>query len=494
MAERFQRQSFITPRVAQTGDLASLSLRLRAISNVVSSAATFQSQLDFRGRQNQQAAVKAYQGSVSNDILEGVSRIQAESFTEAEFNKKVGEFRTGMFTDVPPEFQDQFTQIFDNIETRSRIQLQGADVERVNEENKVLTQQGLTGFSKQATKAAFGGDLATLEFSRDNFISLLDNPRFTASEIGEFIQELDKELEEQLVLGKIDSLYTEDPRKALIAISAFSESKDLDMEPDEQKRITALAWANVNNRTKQAEAVTKIADDETEARIKANEEDLSAKAYAGELTEVEFIQAIRDRDIDAKAADRVRKRMNNATAVRDNPDALIEFRATIADLSPIEAELQLDVMIDNGLLTGGTAAGLLKEVQIRDQKEEDQAIKIERDLLKQIVKPLTGPGSALLDPQAEAKSAFAMAEFNRRAAEGEDPTAVREEIMGIFANGNQILSRNLPPLRFGTIDNLQEAETLVLQAREKLEITEEEGERQLELIRIMSTLNKSPFK
>ena len=516
---RFQRQSFLTPQVAQTQDLSSLAQRLGAVKQVSSSvfdvvapiagerarrlgaeqaeqefdeegrpiAPALRSGITAAGRGFNEASIKAYQGALSNDILEGVERIKAESFTEAEFSKKVGEFKAGVMTDVPPQFQGQFLTLFDNIATRGRIELQGVDVERANQENKVLAQQGLTGFSRQATKAAFNGDLETLEFARDSFIDLLDNPRFTPSEIAESILELDKELDEQQVLGTVDSLYTDDPRKAFIAISAFSNNKDLDIAPDEQKRITALAYQGVMNRTKISEQTEKIEDDDNEARIKANEEDLSVKAYSDELSEVEFLQSIRDRDIDPEAADRIRKRMNNVSAVKDNANVLLDIERDFYDLTTEEIELRIDNGVEDGDLTSSTASRLQRNLITRDKATEDEQTTITRNLLRGFLTEQSAL-SSVFDKGKERRLASGLAQYNERTAAGEEPNTVFLDILNQSSEQNELILRTLPSLRFGSPENLDDSETQVTNAFNSQEITREEANRQLELIKTMRGL------
>ncbi len=516
---RFQRQSFLTPQVARTDDLSSLAQRLgavRGISSQVSSivapiarrrsfargageavqefdeegrpiAPTLRTAFTASGRGFNEASLKAYQGALSNDILEGVERIKAESFTEAEFNKKVGEFRSGVMTDVPPQFQGQFLTLFDNIATRGRIELQGVDVERANQENKVLAQQGLTALGRQAAKAAFNGDTATLEFARDSFIDLLDNPRFTPNEIAESLLELDKELDEQQVLGTVDSLYTDDPRNAFIAISAFSNAKDLDISPDEQKRITALAYQGVMNRTKISEQTEKIEDDESEARIKSNEEDLSVKAYGDELSEVEFLQAIRNRDIDATAVDRIRKRMNSISTVRDNPNVLLDIERQFPDLTTGELEVLIDNAVDDGNMTSATASRLQRNVIVRDKTAEDEQVRITRNLLRGFLTEQSALTS-IFDRSKERRLASGMAQYNERTAAGEEPNVVFLDILNQSSDQNELILRTLPPLRFGSPDNLDDSEAQTTNAFTTGVISREEANRQLELIKTMRGL------
>ncbi len=487
----FERQSLVFPQVAQTGDLSSLAQRLGAIRQA--SQTTFSVVSDIARSQKEaatiakNAATKAYEGAVSNDILEGVERIKAESFSEAEFNAKITEFRAGVFSDIPPESLQRLTTVFDNIATRSRIGLQAADIEQINQENKVLAEQGISGFRRQATKAAFAGDLETVEFARDNLVNLLDNPSFTPSEIADTIRELDRELDEQQVLGTIDALYTEDPEKALLAISVFQNSKDLDMEPDEQKRITALAYQMVSNRTKLAENIEKIEDDENEARIKKNEEDLSIKARAGELSEVEFIQALRDRDIDANAGDRIRQRMNKPSTVRDNPNVILDIERQFPELSTGELEILLDNAVDDGSLTAATVGRFQRAVITRDEKSEDEQIRITRNLLTGFLKE-QNQFSALFDPSKERRLASGLAQYNERTAAGEEPNTVFLDILNQSSEQNELILRTLPALRFGSPDNLDDAETQTTNAFTNNQLTREEANRQLELIETMRAL------
>jgi len=482
---RLERQPLVLPQITQAGDLGSLAQRLGAFRQA--SQAVFNVAADVAIRQKN-ATTKAYEGAVSNDILEGVERIKAESFSEAEFNAKITEFRAGVFTDIPPNFQGQFTTLFDNIETRSRIDLQAADIEKTNEENKVLAEQGIGAFRRQATKAAFSGDLETVEFARDGLINLLDNPRFTPSEIGDSIRELDKELDEQQVLGTIDALYTDDPRSALLAISVFQNSKDLDIEPDEQKRITALAYQGVLNRTKLSENIEKVEDDDNETRIKANEEDLSIKAYSGELTEVEFVQSLRNRDIDAAAADRVRKRMNKPSTVRDNPNVILDIERQFPDLATGELEILIDNAVDDGEMTAATAARFQRSVIARDEKVEDEQTRITRGLLTGFLKE-QNQFSSLFDPSKERRLASGLAQYNERTAAGEEPNTVFLDILNQSSEQNELILRTLPPLRFGAPDNLDDAETQTTNAFTNKQLTREEANRQLELIDTMRALN-----
>lgn len=487
MVERFQRQPLVTSQVAQTSDLSSLAQRLGAFRQVAQGV--FNVVSDIKSRQNS-AEVKAYEGAVSNDILEGVERIKAESFSEAEFNVKVTEFKAGVMTDIPPEFQAQFTTLFDNIETRSRIELHASDTEKTNEENKVLAEQGISAFRRQATKAAFAGDFETVEFARDGLINLLDNPRFTPSEIGDSIRELDKELDEQQVLGAVDALYTDDPRKALLAISVFQNEKNLDIEPDEQKRITALAYQSILNRTKLSENLEKIEDDDNEAQIKANEEDLSIKAYSGELSEVEFIQSLRDRDIDAAAGDRVRKRMNKPSTVRDNPNVILDIERQFPDLTTAELEVLIDNAVDDGNMTSGTASRLQRAVVARDETTEDDVIRNTRALLKGFLKKQSDFGipSLSFDTNAAQREAAGLAQYNERTAAGEEPNAVLLDILNQSSRENELILNRLPTLRFGSPDNLDDAETQTANAFTNKQLTREEANRQLELIETMRAL------
>ena len=480
----FEKQPLVLPQVAQTGDLGSLAQRLGAFRQASQTAFSVVS--DIKGRQNN-AATKAYEGAVSNDILEGVERIKAESFSEAEFNVKVTEFKAGVMTDIPPEFQGQFATLFDNIETRSRIELHAADTEQANEENKVLAEQGISAFRRQATKAAFAGDLETVEFSRNGLINLLDNPRFTASEIGDSIRELDKELDEQQVLGAVDALYTDDPRKALLAISVFQNDKDLDIEPDEQKRITALAYQSVLNRTKLSENLERIEDDDNEARIKKNEEDLSIKAYSGELSEVEFIQSLRNRDIDAAAGDRVRKRMNKPSTVRDNPNVILDIERQFPDLTTGEIEILIDTAVDDGNITAATAGRFQRAVITRDEKAEDEQTRITRGLLTGFLRE-QNQFSSLLDPTKERRLASGLAQYNERTVAGEEPNTVFLDILNQSSDQNELILRTLPALRFGSPENLDDAETQTTNAFTNNQLTREEANRQLELIETMRAL------
>lgn len=490
MAERFQRQALSVPQVAQTGDLSSLAQRLGAARqasgtafNVVAGIA----QEEQRVRSVEaQAAAKAFQGSMSNDILEGVSRIKAESNTEEEFNAKVTGFKEGLATDVPPEFSQDFELLFDNVSTRARIELNSIDVDRQQAEDKVMAQQGIDSFRKEATKAAFSGDLETLEFSRNGILSLLDNPSFTPSEIGDTLRELDAELDEQQVLGTVDSLYNEDPRKALIAISTFQNSKDLPLEPDEQKRITALAYQGVLNRTKLSESLEKIEDDDNEAFILANEKDLSVKAFSGELSEPEFLNALKDRRIDAAAADRIRKRMNNVSAVKDNPNVLLDIERQFPDLSSGELEVLLDNAVTDGNLTTATVSRLQRNINQRDKTEEDADIKNNRDLLKGF---LTEQGIfTAFDPGKEKRLAAGMAQYNERTLAGEDPNAVVLDVLNQNTEQNELVLRTLPKLRFGTAEDLGGSRVQVVNAADNGTITDEEAERQLKLIQTMEGL------
>ena len=149
MAERFQRQALSVPQVAQTGDLSSLAQRLGAARqasgtafNVVAGIA----QEEQRVRSVEaQAAAKAFQGSMSNDILEGVSRIKAESNTEEEFNAKVTGFKEGLATDVPPEFSQDFELLFDNSHQDGLIDIQ-----------EEVTVQSLLGGNVKSASASAG--------------------------------------------------------------------------------------------------------------------------------------------------------------------------------------------------------------------------------------------------------------------------------------------------------------------------------------------------
>ena len=490
MAERFQRQALSVPQVAQTNDLGSLAQRLNAFTGLASAGVNLIGG-EIRERQaaetvESKAAAKAFQGSMSNDILEGISRIKAESNTEEEFNAKVTGFKEGLATDIPPEFSQDFESLFDNVSTRARIELNGIDVDRQQAEDKVLAQQGIDSFRKEATKAAFAGDLETLELSRNGVISLLDNPSFTPSEIGDTLRELDAELDEQQVLGTVDNFYNEDPRKALIAISTFQNSKDLPLEPDEQKRITALAYQGVLNRTKLSEQIEKIGDDENKAFILANEQDLSVKAFSGELSEPEFLNALKDRRIDASAADRIRKRMNNVSAVKDNPNVILDIERRFPDMSSAEIEVELDNGIKDGNITLATASRFQRNVNQRDKTEEDADIKNNRALLKGF---LTEQGIfSAFDPGKEKRLAAGMALYNERTLAGEDPNEVVLDVLNQNTKQNELVLRTLPKLRFGTAENLPDSKIQVVNAEADGTITEEEAERQLKLIQTMEGL------
>ena len=135
-----------------------------------------------------------------------------------------------------------------------------------------------------------------------------------------------------------------------------------------------------------------------------------------------------------------------------------------------------------------------KSLNARDEKEEDLEINNNRDLLKTLVKPLTGPGATFLDPTSEARSGFALAEYNRRTAEGENPTDVLNDVLEASNKSNEIILRGLPALKFGKVEDLTDAKSRVLDALDNGIINNTEAEKQLGLIQTMEQLKLGTTK
>ena len=439
-----------------------------------------------------QSSLKAYGASVQNDVTENISRIKTENSTDPQaFQKAIDGYKVGLLGEVADPIKPSVIQLFDRLETRARIGVNADFRTRTNEENRALIDQAQTGFTDEAMSSIFNGDIVAFETARESFVSSLDNPLFSPGEVLDRIQAFDDTADESQFLGAIDQRYDEDPRLALKALSDFQNTnpENLDMSPQRQAELVAKGFSSVLNRTKLSEQIETIGDDEVERSQKAAEADLTAKAYSSTLSNAELIDAVNKRLITPSAADRLRKRMNNVVTIKDDPNFVLNFERDLPDLITSEAEAQLDAGVANGQLTASTAGRLQRALATRDQTEEDDLIKINRDLLKGFV---TEQGFlSKFDPQKEKRAAASMADYNIRVAAGENPNEVLLDIIDNGSRNNEIVLRTLPQLRFGSVDNLDQAETDVLQANERGEIDEIQAERELELIRDMRVLKAS---
>jgi len=214
---RFERRSFVTPQVAQTSDLTSLAQRLgqtrqlagQAFSTIAPIAGErarrlgagqavqefdeegrpiapeLRSTFTAAGRGFNQAAIKGYQGAITNDIVETVSRIENESATEDEFNTKIVEVKSGLFTDIPPEFQSGFAALFDDMTLKARLRLNKGDIALQRSEDRENTLAGVESLQSELLKDVRGGDeigaLTKLQAMED----LLDGSELPESEATE---------------------------------------------------------------------------------------------------------------------------------------------------------------------------------------------------------------------------------------------------------------------------------------------------------------------
>jgi hypothetical protein len=415
----------------------------------------------------------AYLASLSNDVREGIGRIEAENQDNLiGFNESIKGWAKGMLEGVDPSVRQELSLRINDRATTSRLAVQNATIEKQNKE----ASEALTISSQKALDEALtfssNGDLPSAASGLIEYNKIIDSQVEAGFLSNAAAQEKKRDAElratHENLVGNIRRIAN--GGKSLDAVNLITEAQQkipTGMSVDEHQDLTAAMIAElnqgINNKNREDIKVGKLSKQEQSL----NYSNLAIGVATGKSDANSIIRSLKSGNITEQQFDKLLNTLNKRGQGVDSFQLINLVETEIRQGGDGEAVRNTIISNIGTNLTESTGQRLLDK--LNEFQDEESILKTgnvtrARGYIIPSIR-VTGPLGAL-DSEAEGRLANAIREFDTRVLEGEDPWEVADQLVDKDA-----LERIANPM-FGTKDNLETSLDKLNQSFDKKEIDE----------------------
>ena len=415
------------------------------------------------------ALQSSYVAGIENDARTDMARIAAENPDDIEsFTASASEFRSGLLTNVSPEFHSAVTQSVDKLIAGYADNVQIATVNRQRKSADDTLVNASNTLSRDALRFASIGDAESTQDSTAKLFAAIDS-RVEAGFINEASAYEQKRLHKQAVDGEVaraglnEIISAQGVIGGVSYINQIADTEELDgFGVEEQRALVDVLRSDLSQHISMENAKETELKAQRTITQNATAGTLFNGIISGDVTLGDLTLASRNGDISFSQMTTLTNALNNKGKGFDDYNLIMDIREQMQN-NPQEA-IKVIQANSGTRLTESTASQLFSsaiDVDSEDSVLTQSVTKRYRRHFQDVVAPRNQFG--FVDPMDAENAAKMDIVFDERVLAGENPRLVARDLIEANYFDDE-------PVRYGNKSNLEDAQEKAGQAYQNGEI------------------------